>query len=50
VHEGYTVLTGDESIRKRPMSPILLALRNLGVECYSTRLNGLAPLCIREEV
>ena len=47
VHEGYTVLTGDESIRKRPMSPILLALRNLGVECYSTRLNGLAPLCIR---
>jgi 3-phosphoshikimate 1-carboxyvinyltransferase len=47
VHEGYTVLSGDESIRKRPMSPILLALRNLGVECYSTRLNGLAPLCIR---
>ena len=47
VHEGYTVLTGDESIRKRPMSPILLALRNLGVECYSTRFNGLAPLCIR---
>jgi 3-phosphoshikimate 1-carboxyvinyltransferase len=47
VNEGYAVLTGDESIRKRPMSPILLALRNLGVECYSTRLNGLAPLCIR---
>jgi 3-phosphoshikimate 1-carboxyvinyltransferase len=47
VHEGYTVLSGDESIRKRPMSPILLALRNLGVECYSTRLNGLAPICIR---
>jgi|RhiMetdeSRZDD1v2_1073273.scaffolds.fasta_scaffold03848_14 3-phosphoshikimate 1-carboxyvinyltransferase len=47
VHEGYTVLTGDESIRKRPMSPILLALRNLGVECYSTRFNGLAPLCVK---
>jgi 3-phosphoshikimate 1-carboxyvinyltransferase len=47
VQKGYTVITGDESIRKRPMNPIILALRNLGVECFSTRLNGLAPISIQ---
>ena len=43
----HTVLTGDESIRKRPMQPLIGALRELGVECYSTRDNGLAPLIVR---
>jgi 3-phosphoshikimate 1-carboxyvinyltransferase len=47
VDEGYTVLTGDESIRKRPMSPLLHALTDLGVDCFSTRSNGLAPLCVK---
>jgi 3-phosphoshikimate 1-carboxyvinyltransferase len=47
VEKGYTVLTGDESIRKRPMSPLLLALKDLGVDCFSTRSNGLAPLCVK---
>ncbi len=38
----HTVLTGDDSIRKRPMQPLISALKELGVECYSTRGNGLA--------
>ncbi|MEM0448236.1 MAG: 3-phosphoshikimate 1-carboxyvinyltransferase [Methanomassiliicoccales archaeon] len=42
-----TVLTGDASIRKRPMQPLIDALRQLGVECFSTRGNGLAPLVVR---
>jgi len=43
----HTVLTGDDSIRRRPMQPLISALRELGVECYSTRGNGLAPLVVR---
>lgn len=47
VKKGYTVLTGDESLRKRPMQPILDALGQLGVEAYSTRLNGTPPLVVK---
>ncbi|HSV42056.1 MAG TPA: 3-phosphoshikimate 1-carboxyvinyltransferase [Methanomassiliicoccales archaeon] len=43
----HTVLTGDESIRRRPMQPLIDALRQLGVECHSSRGNGLAPLIVR---
>ena len=43
----HTVLTGDESIRRRPMQPLIDALREMGVECSSTRGNGLAPLIVR---
>jgi 3-phosphoshikimate 1-carboxyvinyltransferase len=43
----YTVLTGDESIRRRPMLPLIDALEQLGVECRSTRGNGLAPLIVK---
>jgi 3-phosphoshikimate 1-carboxyvinyltransferase len=42
-----TVLTGDESIRRRPMQPLIDALGELGAECRSTRGNGLAPLLVR---
>jgi len=44
--DGISVLTGGESLRRRPMEPILKALRQLGVQCYSVRGNGLAPLII----
>lgn len=47
VKSGFTVLTGDASLRKRPMQPALDALTQLGVVCYSTRMNGLAPLLIK---
>lgn len=47
VKRGFTVLTGDASLRKRPMQPALDALSQLGVVCYSSRMNGLAPLLIK---
>ena len=47
VENGYTIITGDESIRRRPMEPMIVALRNLGVQCYSTRMNGSAPIVIQ---
>ncbi len=43
---GVTVLTGDDSIRKRPMQPLLDALQQLGVKAWSTRDNGLAPIVV----
>ena len=42
-----TVLTGDESVRRRPMQPLIDALNGLGVRCESTRGNGLAPLVVK---
>jgi 3-phosphoshikimate 1-carboxyvinyltransferase len=44
---GVTVLTGDSSIRNRPNQPLLDVLNKLGVEAYSTRGNGCAPLVVR---
>ena len=42
-----SVLTGDASIRSRPNGPLLSALNNLGVDAFSIRGNGKAPLVIR---
>jgi 3-phosphoshikimate 1-carboxyvinyltransferase len=47
VKRGYTVLTGDKSLRTRPMQPILDALVQLGVEAYSTKENGTPPLVVK---
>lgn len=47
VKKGFTIITGDDSLRKRPMQPILDALTQLGVHCYSSRLNGMAPLIVK---
>jgi len=44
---GSAVLTGDASIRRRPMQPLLDALGELGVEAWSTRGNGCAPIVVR---
>ncbi len=44
VKEGKTVLTGDSSLRKRPMQPLVDALRELGVKCYTT--DGKAPVTV----
>lgn len=44
--KGYAILTGDESLRRRPMEPLLEALRRLGVRCWSSRLNGSAPIIV----
>ncbi len=45
--DGFVVLTGDESIRRRPMQPLLDSLNDLGVECWSSRRNGLPPIIVR---
>jgi len=42
-----TVLTGDDSLRGRPMQDLLNALHKLGVKAYSTRNNGLPPIVIK---
>ena len=47
VKKGYTVLTGDESLRKRPMKPLISALNQLGVECFSTNDKGTPPIVIK---
>ena len=45
---GYTVLTGDESIRRiRPAGPLLEALSQLGAFAVSTKGDGHAPVVIR---
>ncbi|MBI3211968.1 MAG: 3-phosphoshikimate 1-carboxyvinyltransferase [Simkania negevensis] len=44
----YTVLTGDESIRKgRPITPLLAALTDLGIFAKSAKGNGSAPILIK---
>jgi 3-phosphoshikimate 1-carboxyvinyltransferase len=44
---GCTVLTGDDSLRGRPMQDLLDSLNKLGVKAYSTRNNGLPPMVIK---
>lgn len=43
---GGAVLTGDATLRRRPMQPLLDALKPLGAEAWSTRHNGLAPVVV----
>ncbi len=44
---GYTVLTGNESLRRRPMGPLIDAINALGGWAVSSRGNGLPPLIVR---
>ena len=45
--EGYVVLTGDSSIRRRPMQPLIDTLGQLGVGSWSARGNGCAPVIVK---
>ena len=45
--DSWTVFTGDDQIRNRPAGPLLDALKDLGVEAFSTRGDGRPPLLIR---
>ena len=36
VNDGYSILTGDKSLRKRPMGDLIKSLNQLGVNCFST--------------
>ncbi|MBS7609279.1 3-phosphoshikimate 1-carboxyvinyltransferase [Candidatus Bathyarchaeota archaeon] len=42
--KGRTVLTGDASLQRRPMEPLLKALGELGIRCRSLRGDGYAPI------
>jgi 3-phosphoshikimate 1-carboxyvinyltransferase len=44
---NYTVLTGDSSLRTRPMQDLLDALEGLSIKTFSTKNNGKAPICIK---
>ncbi len=44
---GYSVFTGDEHTRKRPLGSLLDALGALGAEAFSTRGNGCLPAVVR---
>ena len=46
--DSEVTITGDESIRKRPMGPLLKALESCGVKCASN--DGKAPITIRGPV
>ena len=43
--DGESTITGDDSLRKRPMGPLLSALEQTGTVCRSE--NGLPPVTVR---
>ncbi|NPA62051.1 MAG: 3-phosphoshikimate 1-carboxyvinyltransferase [Methanococci archaeon] len=47
IPRGYAVLTGDDSIRKRPMQPLLDALKQLNIKAFSSKLDGTAPIIVK---
>ncbi|ENN95686.1 3-phosphoshikimate 1-carboxyvinyltransferase [Methanocaldococcus villosus KIN24-T80] len=46
IPKGYAILTGDSSIRKRPMQPLLDALKQININAFSSKLNGTAPIIV----
>lgn len=48
LNNGYTILTGDHSVRhNRPMQPLLDGLTQLGAFCVSSKNDGYAPIITR---
>ena len=47
VKNGYTILTGDESLKTRPMKPLILALNQLGVHAFSSNEKNTPPLIVK---
>ncbi len=45
--DGYSVITGDYQICRRPAQPLIDALNDLGAQVFSTRNAGVAPLVIK---
>ena len=45
--DGKTTITGDESLQKRPMKPLLEALRQLGAKCNGVGDSEHPPVSIR---
>lgn len=44
--DGFSVLTGDESLRDRPNQPLIDSLNDLGCSVFSTRGNGKPPIVV----
>lgn len=44
--QGIAILTGDRSLRRRPMNPMIEALNGLGVLCYSAVGDGRPPIIV----
>jgi 3-phosphoshikimate 1-carboxyvinyltransferase len=44
--KGISILTGGESLRKRPMQPLIDALNQLNVKCFSAKGNGYPPIIV----
>ncbi len=44
---GWSVFTGDEQIRRRPVGPLIDALSSLGANAFATLENGCPPIVIR---
>lgn len=47
VNNGFTILTGDKSLIKRPMGDLINSLNQLGVECFSSKINNTPPLIVK---
>ncbi|CAB3289704.1 3-phosphoshikimate 1-carboxyvinyltransferase [Methanocaldococcus lauensis] len=47
IPKGYAILTGDDSIRRRPMQPLLDALKQLNIEAFSSKMDGTAPVIVK---
>ena len=47
IPKGYAILTGDESIRRRPMGPLLDALNQLGITAFSSKMDGTPPVVVK---
>ncbi len=43
----FSVITGDESLRQRPMKRVVLPLCEMGAEIYGREKSSLLPLCIK---
>jgi 3-phosphoshikimate 1-carboxyvinyltransferase len=43
---GVSVLSGEYQLRRRPIGPLLQALRELGVACYTIRGGGYPPVIV----
>jgi 3-phosphoshikimate 1-carboxyvinyltransferase len=47
VNDGYSILTGDKSLRRRPMGDLIKALNQLGINCFSTNHNYFPPVVVK---
>lgn len=47
VKKGYTILTGDESLKTRPMKPLISALNQLGVQAFSSNEKNTPPVIVK---